>query len=306
MKIEEALFDILDNPSTKKIDDEIEKAQKSGVNLVPYGDEMYPKALMEIHDPPKILYITGKYTDMLNNFCIAIVGSRKATPYGKMAASRISTDLSRRGIVVVSGLAYGIDSAAHAAAAKEGETIAVLGSGIDVVYPRANARLFEEVKENGCLVSELPFGAQPQKWTFPKRNRIIAGLSMGVVVVEAAHRSGSLITARLALEEGREVFAVPGGIFSKTSEGTNYLIKQGAKCVTSVDDVLDEFGYLKIEDNSEKSKDPVVNCLKNGPKSVEEIHQITGIAAKDLNAKLTMLEINGSVRYDQSGKFTLS
>lgn len=306
MKIEEALFDTLDNPSVKKIDNEIEKAQKLGVNLVPYGDEMYPKTLLEIHDPPKILYVTGKRTDILNNFCIAIVGSRKATPYGKMAASRISTDLSRSGIVVVSGLAYGIDSVAHASAVKEGETIAVLGNGIDVIYPRANARLFEEVKEHGCLISELPFGTQPQKWTFPKRNRIIVGLSMGVVVVEAAHRSGSLITARLALEEGREVFAVPGGIFSKTSEGTNNLIKQGAKCVTSVDDILDEFGYLKIVDNSEKPKDPIVNCLKNGPKSVEEIHQITGIAAEDLNVKLTMLEIDGSVRYDQSGKFTLS
>ena len=306
MKIEEALFDILDNPSVKKIDSEIEKAQKLGVNLVPYGDEMYPKALLEIHDPPKILYVTGKRTDMLNNFCIAIVGSRKATPYGKMAASRISTDLARSGIVVVSGLAYGIDSAAHAAAVKEGETIAVLGNGIDVTYPRANARLFEEVKEHGCLISELPFGTQPQKWTFPKRNRIIVGLSMGVVVVEAAHRSGSLITARLALEEGREVFAVPGEIFSKTSEGTNNLIKQGAKCVTSANDVLDEFGYLKIVDNSEKPKDPIVNCLKNGPKSVEEIHQITGIATENLNVKLTMLEIDGSVRYDQSGKFTLS
>ncbi len=306
MKVEEALFDILDDPSAKKVDNEIERARKLGVDLVPYGDEMYPKALMEIHDPPKILYITGKRTDVLNNFCIAIVGSRKATSYGKMAATRISTDLVRSGVVVVSGLAYGIDSAAHAAAVRKGETIAVLGNGIDVIYPRANARLFEEVKEHGCLVSELPFGARPQKWTFPKRNRIIVGLSMGVVVVEAAQRSGSLITARLALEEGREVFAVPGEMFSKTSEGTNNLIKQGAKCVTSADDVLDEFGYLKIVDKSEKSIDPVVACLRDGPKSVEEIHQITGIVAEDLNVKLTMLEIDGSVRYDQSGKFTLS
>ena len=306
MKVEEALFGILGDPSAKKIDNEMERARKLGVDLVPYGDEMYPKALMEIHDPPKILYIAGKHKDMLNNFCIAIVGSRKATSYGKMAASRISTDLARSGVVVVSGLAYGIDSAAHAAAVRKGETIAVLGNGIDVIYPRANARLFEEVKEHGCLVSELPFGTQPQKWTFPKRNRIIVGLSMGVVVVEAAHRSGSLITARLALEEGREVFAVPGEMFSKTSEGTNNLIKQGAKCVTSADDVLDEFGYLKIVDKSEKSADPVIACLKGGPKSVEEIHQITGVTIEDLNVKLTMLEIDGNVRYDQSGKFTLS
>ncbi len=306
MKVEEALFSILDSPSTKKIDDEMKRAQKLGVKLITYDDERYPKPLREIYDPPKILYVVGKQIDSLKGFSISIVGSRKATSYGKMAASRISADLVKNGVVIVSGLAYGIDSVAHAAAIKTGRTVAVLGNGIDVVYPRANVKLFEEVKEHGCLVSEFPLGVRPQKWTFPKRNRIIVGLSMGVIVVEAAQRSGSLITARLALGEGREVFAVPGQIFSKTSEGTNGLIKQGAKCVTSADDVLDEFGYLKIVDKPEKTGDPIVNCLKDGAKNVEEIHQITGISVEELNVKLTMLEMDGNLKYNQSGKFTLS
>ncbi len=305
MKIEEAVAKALKTESHERIRKEIEKAEKIGVSLIPYGDELYPKSLVEIHEPPPLLYVWGERIDVLSRFSIAVVGSRKASSYGKAAASLIAGDLARNGVVIVSGLAYGIDSTAHAAAVKNGSTIAVLGNGVDIVYPRSNAKLFEEVKKHGCLVSEFPFGSKPDKWTFPRRNRIIAGLSKGTVVIEAAKRSGSLITARLALEEGREVFAVPGPIFSLSSEGTNELIKEGAKCTTCVDDVIEEFEYVKLAQKSEQIDDPIIECLKKGPKTTEEISHSIGIPMNELNVKLTMLEVNGDIECDSSGKFRL-
>ncbi len=302
MNVEEALFSILDSPSSLKVRNEIKKAENLGVSLIAFGSEGYPAALSEIHDPPKLLYIKGE-KEVLNTFSIAIVGARKATSYGKAVAMRISANLASCGVTVVSGMAYGIDSAAHAAAIEYGKTIAVLGSGLDVVYPRANIKLFGEIQHHGCVISEFPFGTQPQKWTFPRRNRIIVGLSMGVVVVEAAKRSGSLITARLALEEGREVFSVPGEVFSQMSEGTNNLLKNGAKCVCSYEDVLEEFEYVRVE--KYENEDPLFIALKNGPKSLEELGMILGIPVKELSEKLTMLEIEGKVMYDPTGKYIL-
>ncbi len=306
MKVEEAIAKILKEGTRKRVEEEIEKARKLGVSLVPYGSKLYPKTLAEIHDPPVLLYVWGENFDALKEFSIAIVGSRKASSYGKAAASLISGELSRNGVVIVSGLAYGIDSTAHAAALKSGTTVAVLGNGVDVVYPFVNGKLFEEVKKHGCLVSEFPFGTKPDRWTFPRRNRIIAGLSMGTVVVEAAKHSGSLITARLALEEGREVFAIPGPIFSSTSEGTNELIKEGAKCVTRADDVLNEFGYVSSVLVDRKDGDPILECLKEGPKTVEEICQSVGISIDELNVKLTMLEVNGDIECDSAGRFRVT
>ena len=305
MKVEEAIAKTLKTESHERIQEEIEKAEELGVFLIPYGNEFYPKPLIEIHDPPPLLYVWGERVDALNKFSIAVVGSRKATSYGKAVASQIAGELAKNDVVIVSGLAYGIDSTAHAAAVKKGITVAVLGNGIDVVYPHANVKLFEEVKKHGCLVSEFPFGTKPNKWTFPRRNRIIAGLSMGTVVIEAAKRSGSLITARLALEEGREVFAVPGSIFSSSSEGTNELIKRGAKCVTCTNDVLEEFEYVKVVQKDERTDDPIVKSLKNGPKTVEEISHSVKMSMDELNVKLTMLEINGDIEYDPTGKFRL-
>ncbi len=305
MNIEEALFTVLKTSNAQEVEREIQMAKKLGVTLIPFGDERYPEFLSQIHDPPPLLYAKGRI-DILKNFSIAIVGSRKATSYGKMVAMNLARDLAQRSVTIVSGLAYGIDSSAHLGALKSGKTVAVLGNGVDVVYPSSNRQLFEEISKKGCIVSEFPFGFKPQKWTFPKRNRIIAGLSMGVVVVEAEKKSGSLITARLALEEGREVFAIPGEIFSKTSEGTNALIKSGAKCVTSFEDVLDEFGYLSFSSKPQtKDEDPIIDVLKDGPKSFEEIRISLKMPISRLSEKLTLLEIDGKVMYDDNGKYML-
>ncbi len=309
MKVEEALFSILKpSNSPEEIDREMERAENEGVFLIPIGDERYPDILTEINDPPPLLYVKGK-AEILKNFSIAIVGSRRATSYGKMVAKQLARDLAMLAITIISGLAYGIDSAAHSGALNVGNTVAVLGNGIDIVYPSSNKRLFDEIVKNGCLVSEFPFGTRPQKWTFPKRNRIIVGLSRGVVVVEAAKKSGSLITARLALEEGREVFAVPGNIFSSTSEGTNNLIKNGAKCVTSFEDVLDEFPYVsfpKKETHKNEEEDLLIRSLKEGPKTVEELQLVLKMQSSKLRERLTILEIEGKISYDASGRYILN
>jgi DNA processing protein len=307
MKINDAVSMVLGKGSTlSDVEKEVERCKKMGVDLIPFGDERYPRALSTIREPPLLLYVWGKRCDAIDKFSIAIVGSRMATSYGRSAAQKISEELSRVGTVIVSGLAHGIDSVAHSSAIKEGVTIGVLGTGIDIVYPESKRELFERVKENGCIVSEFSLGTRPTKWTFPKRNRIIAGLSMGVVVVEASQKSGSLITARLALEEGREVFAVPGSIFSETSEGTNYLIRQGAKCVSSGDDVLEEFGYIKKIEKKEIAKDPIIEILKSGPKTFEEISFLLHTSIEELNVKLTMLEVDGIISKDVSNKFKMN
>ncbi len=307
MRIEEAVSKLLNkDPYSKAVTEEIRRCEALKVNLIPIGDERYPIALSHISDPPLLLYVMGNEISVMNNFSIAIVGSRMATSYGRAVAGKISTELSKAGVVIVSGLAHGIDSAAHEEAVKNGFTVGVLGTGIDVVYPRSKRALFQQVMEKGCLVSEFPLGTQPNKWTFPKRNRIIAGLSMGVVVVEASYKSGSLITARFALEEGREVFAVPGSIFSVTSEGTNNLIKHGAKCVSSSEDILEEFGYVRTGKAQKSLSDPILDILKDGPKTSEEISMLLSVPVEEVNAKLTMFEIDEVISKDLTEKFRLN
>lgn len=221
-----------------------ELCDKKGIGLIGLDEEDYPRLLKEIYTPPAVLYCRGRLLE--EEPCLALVGSRRMTPYGKKAAEIIASGLSRDGVTVVSGAAYGIDSAAHVGALKvpESRTIAVLGCGVDVAYPRSHEKLLEEIAQRGAVISEYPPGTTPQPGFFPQRNRIIAGMSHGVVVVEAAERSGSLITAELALSEGRDVFAVPGSIFSATSEGTNRLILQGAKLVRSAADIISEYPWL--------------------------------------------------------------
>lgn len=203
----------------------------------------YPEQLREIYDAPLKLYVLGN-KEILKQSSIAIVGARKATEYGKKIAIQFSKDLSKNGINIISGLALGIDTCAHLGALQatsKGKTIAVLGSGLDAIYPKQNVELAKQIiKNGGCIISEYPLGAKPEKQHFPQRNRIISGLSKGVLIVEASEKSGSLITADFALEQGREVFAVPGNISSSTSVGTNNLIKQGAKLVTNYEDILVE------------------------------------------------------------------
>jgi DNA processing protein len=220
---------------------EMEAATKAGCHLVTLTSAEYPPLLREINDAPLILYVRGD-AGLLAKHAVGMVGSRRPTAYGSSVAHRLASDLAQRGLVIVSGLARGIDSASHRGALEAGgKTVAVLGSGIDVIYPSENQLLAKKIMESGAVISEFPLGTGPTPQNFPIRNRIISGLSLGVVIVEAAEYSGSLITARLALEQNREVFGVPGNITSAQSFGPNHLIKQGAKLVDQWIDVIEEF-----------------------------------------------------------------
>ena len=224
-------------------EDAVEQHQRvlsTGTVMIPITDERYPEKLRSIFDPPLILFARGRI-QLLESICIGVVGTRRATPYGLAASERLSSDLAAGGITIVSGLARGIDTAAHRAVlSQKGNTIAVLGCGVDLVYPSENKKLAAEIMAQGLVLSEFPMGAPPYPQNFPVRNRIISGLSSGVIVVEGAQYSGSSITARLAMDQGREVFAVPGNITSKMSWGPNLLIKQGAKLVQDWNDVVQE------------------------------------------------------------------
>ena len=220
---------------------ELAKAQAIGCRLLTWDEPEYPTRLREIYDPPTLLYVRGN-VELLNRHVLAIVGARRPTPYGNQMAERLGKDLAERGLIVASGLARGIDASAHKGAlnSASGSTIGVLGCGVDVIYPKENKRIFERIEQRGAIISEFPLGTFPAPQNFPIRNRIIAGMSLGVVVVEGAEHSGSLITARLAMEFGREVFGVPGNATHEASFGPNQLIKQGAKLVTGWEDVVEE------------------------------------------------------------------
>jgi DNA processing protein len=218
---------------------EIDRARKKGYSLLTLEDVEYPAYLREIFDPPGVLYCAGRL-EALQGPAVAIVGTRRPSPYGRAVAEKLAEDLASRGVVIVSGLALGIDSIAHWGALKGGRTVAVLGSGLDNMYPKQNRKLSQKIMENGAVVSEFPLDAPPYAQHFPRRNRIISGLAYGVVIVEAAMKSGSLITAQMALEQNREVMAVPGSVTSELSKGTNGLIKTGAKLVETWEDVAQE------------------------------------------------------------------
>jgi DNA processing protein len=220
---------------------ELAQAQAAGFSLVTWDEPHYPHLLREIYDPPPLLYVRGNI-ELLDRHAISVVGARRPTPYGNQMAERLGRDLAARGLVIVSGLARGIDACAHrgALSTPAGTTIGVLGCGIDVVYPKENKKLFDEMEKRGAIISEFPLGTFPGSQNFPIRNRVIAGMSLGVVCVEGAQYSGSLITSRLAMEFSREVFGVPGNVTQPTSFGPNQLIKQGAKLVTSWEDVVEE------------------------------------------------------------------
>lgn len=225
----------------KDAEKEVREATKADCRLIALDSEDYPPLLKQIPDAPLVLYVRGD-AKILSKYAVAMVGTRRPSAYGSSVAHRLAHDLAQRQLVVVSGLARGIDSAGHRGALEaQGTTVAVLGSGIDVMYPRENTRLAEQIMKSGAVISEFPLGTGPTPENFPIRNRIISGLSLGVVVVEAAEYSGSLITARLAVDQNREVFAVPGNITSAQSFGPNHLIKQGAKLVDQWMDVIEEF-----------------------------------------------------------------
>ena len=234
---------------------DIERCKRKGYTFLTLEDQDYPEVLRETFDPPFVLYIAGR-VEVLKEPSVSIVGARKPTTYGRAVADRLARDLAACGLVVVSGMARGIDSISHWGALKEGRTVAVLGSGFEDVYPPENKKLMNTIAENGAVISEFPLHAYPAPLHFPQRNRIISGMSLATLVIEATKRSGSLITARLALEQNREVMAVPGNITSNLSQGTNWLIKDGAKAVECWEDVVDELpSPLKERLLSKKKKD---------------------------------------------------
>ncbi len=218
---------------------ELEKLTKKEYTLLPFEDARYPRHLREIVEPPPVLYCLGR-PDILNWAAVAVVGSRRPSGYGRVMADRLSEALAACGLVVTSGLARGVDTLAHRGALRSGRTVAILGSGLENIYPRENRMLAEKIAETGAVVSEFPLDSEPLSFHFPLRNRVISGLSLACLVIEASLKSGALITARLAADQGREVLAVPGPVDSELSQGTNLLIKQGAKLVESVEDILME------------------------------------------------------------------
>lgn len=265
-----------------RADRERDRLEKTGFSIITLKDKDYPQQLREIFDPPLVLYYAGKM-DTLKKPAVSIIGSRKPTPYGRAVAERLARDLSARGLVIVSGMARGIDSIAHWGALREGETVSVLGSGLDVVYPKENKALFEKIAENGIVLSEYPLKSAPLKYHFPNRNRIIGGLSTGVVVVEGTRRSGSLITARLALEMNREVMAVPGNVTSELSGGTNRLIKDGAKLVEDWKDVVEELP-VPVKDNilsKEKKESRELPPLSKEEKRIYQLLSLDTLVSVD-------------------------
>ncbi|MBC7962117.1 MAG: DNA-protecting protein DprA [Steroidobacteraceae bacterium] len=287
--------------------EECRRLEASAARLVLFTSGDYPKALFQIPDPPPFIYVKGLLIP--GEVAVAVVGSRRATSYGLMTTAKLSGELASRGVCIVSGLARGVDTAAHKGALQVGgKTIGVLGCGIDKIYPPENRTLFEEMTRKGCLISEYPLGTLPLAENFPRRNRIISGLSCGVLVIEAAENSGSLITAQYALEHGRDVFAVPGNISFATSRGCNRLIKQGAKLVDCVEDILEELpGRERLSNDAPLFQAPprsfalspkeaaIYELLVRSPLHIDDIISQTELTAGEVSSMLLHLELKGAV-----------
>jgi DNA processing protein len=284
-------------------DEEMASLKKYKIKVFTCDSPEYPQQLKEIYDYPPVLYIRGNLAE--DECCLAVVGTRRATVYGRQVTEEIVTDLARNGITIVSGLARGIDSVAHRAALEAGaRTMAVFACGLDIVYPAENAKLAREIMEHGALISEYPLGTKPKADNFPRRNRIMSGLSLGVLIIEAGESSGALITANQALEQNREVFAVPGSILSPTSKGTNHLIQEGAKLVTNYVDILEELNLTIMAQQLEmKELQPVdetesllLKQLSREPTHIDDICRHSGLTASLVSSVLTMMELKGMVK----------
>lgn len=301
---------LLDPKIRENVDVHMEKIKENQIQVVTIHEEEYPMFLKTIHDPPVVLYVKGQL--IKNEKALAIVGSRRATAYGVKMAETIGKELAKCGITVVSGMARGVDSKAHIGALHEqGRTIAVLGCGLDQAYPPENKDLMERIQSSGAVVSEYVPGMPPLPQNFPARNRIISGISMGVVVIEANEKSGSLITADFALEQGREVFAIPGNVNSFNSLGTNKLIKDGAKIVTCMEDILEEIRVFRnssfdFADQRQREKNNIFKGLEAEEKALaiciykEDLHidqlmEKTGMGMNQINSFLVMLELKGII-----------
>ncbi len=286
----------------------LERARVTGITHVPWRAALYPPRVAAIFDPPLVLWVRGDI-GVLTEPAVAIVGSRGASPYGEETAARLASDLARRGVVIVSGLARGIDAAAHRGAlAARGRTVAVLGCGADVVYPPEHGGLMEEVVRSGAIVSELPPGTRPLPFHFPRRNRIISALSLGVVIVEARQRSGALITADCALEQGREVMAVPGNVLSERHRGSHTLLKAGAALVETAEDVLQVIAPKASQATLPfLERDPVLAAMEPGERyAADALATACRWDAGALLARLLELELQGLVRREPGGRFVRS
>jgi DNA processing protein len=287
-------------------ENELEKLKKENIDVVTILDENYPKLLKEIYDPPTIIYVKGRILPE-DEKALAIVGTRMPTPYGQQATSHLAGQLAQAGLTIISGLARGIDTLAHLSALQNKKrTIAVIGSGIDMasIYPPSNRKLAEKIAQNGAVISEYPIFSPALKHHFPARNRIISGLALGALIIEAKEKSGALITAKHALEQNREVFAVPGSIYSPTSAGPNNLIKIGAKSVTDIKDILEELNLKNlteqiqtrsvVPDNDEEAK--ILSLLSDEPTHIDKIVNETKMNTASVNAAIVLMEMKGKVR----------
>ncbi|MBE0479729.1 MAG: DNA-protecting protein DprA [Dehalococcoidia bacterium] len=292
---------------------EMEKLWRYGVRVFSWNDPSFPPRLKEIYDVPPLLYVRGDMSPA-DEWAIAIVGTRRATVYGREVTQRIVEDLCRSRVTIVSGLARGIDSVAHRAALEAGgRTVAVLASGLDLVYPAENVKLAQAIIDQGALVTEYPLGTKPKAENFPRRNRIMSGISLGVVVTEAGERSGALLTADLALEQNREVFAVPGSVLSPASRGTNRIIQEGAKLVRETGDILEELNLTMIPKQMEmreilpanETESQLVRLLTQEPIHIDEVCRQVRLPIATVSSTLAMMELKGMVRQVGGMNYTL-
>ncbi len=298
-----------------EVEVEWEKFSKTNLHLITLNDETYPSQLKEIKTCPFLLFCLGDNLELLGKKQLAVVGSRKSTKYGQLATEKIVGDLANTGLVITSGLAFGIDQVAHGTALENGiETIAVLGSGIEEALnrPAVNQIIQKIIQQNGLVISEYPPNFSSSRFTFPARNRIISGLSLGVLVAEAAEKSGALITARYALEQNRDVLAIPNSIFAPQSAGALKLIKQGAQIVTSANDILENFNFSSLNEKTgspqainfaDKEEEKIYKALSLDPLTIDKISKNTGLSPQTVSAKISLLELGGLVSNIGGGKF---
>lgn len=303
-----ALDSLLNFKPGKQIESELDTIHSKGIKIITLNSPDYPENLKNIYDPPPFLYVKGEIKKQ-DKDAIAIVGSRHASEYGMNVTAGISGKLASYGITIVSGMARGIDSRAHQAAlSSSGRTIAVLGSGVDVVYPPENKKLYSMISSQGAVISEYPMGTEPNAYNFPARNRIISGMAIGVLIAEASQNSGSLITARLALDQGRDVFAVPGSVYSLKSKGANNLLRCGARLVESADDIMEELNFKinpckrteenegeKINERSPEAQKIYELILKDSV-HIDEIISNSELSMGRLSSTLLELELNGLIK----------
>jgi len=309
-----SIRNLLDARARLDLDAELAKAEAANVRVLVWDDPDYPSNLKRIDSAPPLLYLRGELRPE-DEWAVAVVGTRRATDYDKEVTRKLVTELARAGVTVVSGLARGVDAAAHRAALDEGgRTIAVLGNGLDRVYPPEHLDLARAIVEQGALISEQPLGMRPDARNFPARNRIISGLSLGVLVVACPWNSGAIITARQALEQGREVFAIPGGILSRNSEGPNRLLKEGATPVTEANDILEALNLTRaaqyVDARLTLPEDPLeaqlLDLLSAEPRHVDEIRREAGLPVNQVSSALAMMELKGMVRSVGGMKYVLA